>query len=79
MKTYAEPHKQASHFSQSTYAMVLRAQDRRRNILENAVYFFLMLSVVAALVPLADPIGSAVKNSTSRTPIVATTTSLSLN
>jgi len=76
MKTYAEPTKRASHFSQSTYAMVLQAEDPRRNILENAAYFFLMLSVVAALVPLADPVGSAVKNSTSRVPIVATTTSL---
>lgn len=74
MKTNAEPN--VSHFSQSTYAMVLRAQDRRRNILENAVYFFLMLSVVAAVMPLADPIRAAVKNSASQTRIVATATSL---
>lgn len=76
MKTNAEQNSQPSHFSQSTYAMVLRAQDRRRNILENAVYFFLMLSVVAAVMPLADPIRAVVKNSTSKTPIVATATSL---
>ncbi len=76
MKTNVEPKSQAPHFNQYTYAMLLRAQDRRRNILENAVYFFLMLSVVAAVMPLADPIRAVVKDSVSPTPIVATATSL---
>jgi hypothetical protein len=76
MKTYAEPNNGTSHFTRLTYAMVLRAQDRRRNILENAVYFCLMLSVVAAVMPLAGPIRSTVENSISPTPMVATATSL---
>lgn len=77
MKTNSEQNSQSTSFSRSTYAMILRAQDRRRNALENVVYLCLMLSVVAAIVPLAKPVEWAtVKSSSVPTPIVAAATAL---
>ena len=76
MKTNAEPNSQAPHFNQSTYAMLLRSEDKRRNILETAVYSCLMLSLVAVLMPLSHLVKTADKDATPQRPIVATTTSL---
>jgi hypothetical protein len=49
MKTQTEANQTETPFSASTYAMILRAEDKRRNILETMVYSLLMLSAVIAL------------------------------
>jgi hypothetical protein len=76
MKTNDEPNSQASHFNQSTYAMLVRSEDKRRNILETIVYSGLMLSVVAALMPMSYLVKTADHNAAPRRPIVATVDSL---
>ena len=78
MKTNAEQNAEAktSHFAQSTYAMVLRAEDRRRNVLEMAVYGCMMVSLLATGLALAQPILSADTKPSEQKPIVATATSL---
>ncbi len=76
MKTNAEHNGSPSHFSQSTYAMVLRANDRRRNVLEMALYSCLMVSLVAVLLPLSHLVRSADAKTGEQKPIVATATSL---
>ena len=75
MKTNAEQNASKSNFSQSTYAMVLRANDRRRNVLEMALYVCLMVSLVVSLLPLRHLIRSA-DNAPKQPTIVATATSL---
>ncbi len=74
MKTNAEQNTKKTHFAQSTYAMVLRSQDRRRNILEMAVYGCMMVSLLATGLALAQPLLSADKAPKSQTPVVATAT-----
>jgi len=76
MKTNAEQNGSPGHFSQSTYAMLLRANDRRRNGLEMALYACLMVSLVAVLMPLTHLIRSAESKTTEQKSIVATATSL---
>jgi hypothetical protein len=76
MKTNAEPNSQALHFSQSTYAMLLRSEDKRRNILETVVYSGLMLSLVAVLMPLSHLVTTADKKAAPQRPLVATVDSL---
>ena len=73
MKTNAE---QTSHFSQSTYAMLLRANDRRRNVFEMVVYGCMMVSLLATGLALAQPILTKNAKANDQQPIVATATSL---
>ncbi len=75
MKTNAEPNNQAVHFSQSTYAMLLRSEDKRRNILETVVYSCLMLSFIAVLMPLSHLVKTA-DHAAPQKVIVATVDSL---
>jgi hypothetical protein len=49
MKTQTEANQIETPFSASTYAMILRSEDKRRNILETLAYSLLMLSAVIAL------------------------------
>ena len=49
MTTQTETNQIETPFSASTYAMILRSEDKRRNILETVVYTLLMLSAVIAL------------------------------
>jgi hypothetical protein len=49
MKTQIEANQIETPFSASTYAMILRSEDKRRNILETLAYSLLMLSAVIAL------------------------------
>lgn len=76
MKTNAEPNNRALHFNQSTYAMLVRSEDKGRNILETVVYSCLMLSVVAALMPVSQLAKTAEQKTTPPRPIVATVDSL---
>ena len=76
MKTNAEPISQAPNFNQSTYAMLVRSEDKRRNILETVVYSCLMLSVIAALMPMSQLSRTAEQETTPPRPIVATVDSL---
>ena len=76
MKTNAEQNTERTRFDQSTYAMVLRAEDGRRNLLETAIYVCMMVSLLATGLAMAQPILSADKTPKSQTPVVATATSL---
>ena len=76
MKTNAEQNGCPEHFSQSTYAMLLRANDRRRNVLEMTLYSCLMISLIAVLLPLTHLVRSAETKTSEQKPIVATATSL---
>ena len=49
MKTQTEANQIETPFSASTYVMILRSEDTRRNILETVVYTLLMLSAVIAV------------------------------
>ena len=49
MKTQTEANQIETPFSASTYVMILRSEDTRRNILETVVYTLLMLSPVIAV------------------------------
>jgi hypothetical protein len=72
MKTNAETTREARPFHTSTYAMFLRAEDRRRNVLEIAVYSLLMLSLLIALLPLGQSASALTRNSSRGLFVVAT-------
>ena len=76
MKTNSESKNQATHFNQSTYAMFLRSEDKRRNILETVLYSCLMISLLAVLMPLSHLVKTADQKAGPQRPIVATLDSL---
>src|SRR5947209_578547 len=76
MKTNAEQNGSPSHFSQSTYAMLLRANDQRRNVLETALYSCLMACLIVVLMPFSQLVRTAAASPGAEKPIVATATTL---
>ena len=76
MKTNAEQNTERTRFDQSTYAMVVRAEDGRRNLLETAIYVCMMVSLLTTGLAMAQPMLSADTKASEQKPIVATATSL---